>query len=208
VLARGKLEEKLQLIVRETGTEHADRIEIVTDPEVLTAFQRRVLPLVNKSCARSGCHGGRTARLFRFPISAATGDAHLYASFVLLDQMQARHGPLIDRTNPEESALLSYLLPQENNEHAHPPVKHGAPFKSGLRSKTDPQYEAIVDWINALRYPHPDYGLEYQNPYRQPAPPTSKPAEEAAAEGPGLADKPASRPATRPQSAPSRPARP
>ncbi len=129
-------------------------------------------------------------------------DSYVYTSFVLLDQMETRQGPLVNRTSPEDSLLLSYLLPQENNPGAHPAVKHTPAFKPVVRSKTDAPYAAVVDWITSLRYPHPEYGLQYRNPYRELVP-TTQPAEEGAASQPRAATGPSSRPAAPPESAPA-----
>ena len=165
VLRRGRAYEKLQLILRETGMKYADRIEIQSDPEVFARYRRRMLPLINRTCGRSGCHFGKTARAFRFPLGSMSSDAHAYTTFVLLDQMETRHGPLIDRTVPNESVLLGYMLPQEQNEQPHPEVGRGPPFKPALRSAEDELYTEVLDWLNYLIVPPPDYGLEYENPY-------------------------------------------
>lgn len=165
VLGRGQPQEKLQLIVRLTGIEHADRIVIESDPGVFEDFRRRVLPMVSKGCARSGCHGGTNARLFRFPLGSVSSETYAYTSFVLLDELRTRHGPLLDRTNPEDSVLLDYLMPQERNPRAHPPVGRGPSFKAVIRDRDDRLYSTVLDWINELAVPHPDYGLEYRNPY-------------------------------------------
>ncbi len=196
VLTRGQPPEKLQLIVRETGTKYADRIDITSDPEVLDMFRRRVLPLVNNSCARAGCHAGTTARAFRLPIGSRAGDAYGYAVFALLDPMQGGQGPVIDRESPEDSLLLTYMLPQEDNGRAHPPVGRGPSFKPVIWGRDDPQYRTVVDWIKFLVRPRPDYDLEYKNPYVYPVGVTApETAGEAALPA---ATEPESRPATMP----------
>jgi hypothetical protein len=164
-LLHGQPSEKLRLIVRTTDAEHADRIVIENDPEEFAAFRRRVLPLVERSCARSGCHGGHTARIFRFPAGSPTSDTYAYTSFVLLDQMETEDGPLLNRDNPESSQLLEYMLPQKAGEKGHPPVTHGPSFQAVIRDRDDRLYTTVLDWINALRMPHPAYGLAYKNPY-------------------------------------------
>jgi len=165
VLTRGQPHERLQLIVRETGLKYAERIRILSDPEVFDVYRRRVLPLVAANCARSGCHGGATARVFRFPPGAKSTDGFAYTSFVLLDQMETLGGPMIDRGSADGSALVRYMLPAELTERGHPPVHGGPAFRPALRGRDDPQYGAVVDWISMLTLPHPEYGLEYQNPY-------------------------------------------
>lgn len=165
VLTRGTPAERLRFIVRHTGLAHADRIELPQDPEIFQTFRRRVLPLVNRGCARSGCHAGRSARLFRFPAGSPTSDTYAYTTFVLLDQMLTAHGPLLDRTNPEDSVLLDYLMPLETSPRPHPPVGKGPSFRPLIRNPDDPLYQTVLGWINDLVVPRPDYRLDYQNPY-------------------------------------------
>lgn len=191
VLTRGRPGERLQAIVRETGMKYADRIDVQSDPEVFQAFKKQVLPLINESCARSGCHWGSKARVFRLPVGARTNDPYAYTVFTLLDGMETTRGRLIDRDQPEDSLLLHYLLPQENNARAHPEVGRGPAFKAPLKGMDDPQYRAVMGWVKFLMRPRPDYGLEYQHPYpyvetparaAEPpaaAPPTTRPAERA-----------------------------
>ncbi len=168
ILRRGRAADKLQLIVRETGLEHVDRIEILSDPAAFRLYRRDVLPLINRSCGRSGCHAGTRAQAFRLPVGASTSTEYAYTSFVLLDQMMTRQGALIKREYPAASVLVSYMLPQENNPRAHPDVGGGPRFRAVLRSKDDPEYRAVVDWINYLFTPRPAYGLEYESPYPGP----------------------------------------
>ncbi len=104
---------------------------------------------------------------------------YAYTTFVLLDQMQTRHGPLINRSNPEESVLLSYLLPPEAVSRAHPPVGRGPSFKAVIRDREERLYTAVLDWIDMLAVPRPEYGLKYINPYAgRPAAPSSAPISE------------------------------
>lgn len=202
VLGRGRPEEKLQLILRETGLKHADRLEVLNDPAAFAMFRRRVLPLVTRGCARSGCHAGTAARAFRFPVGSATGETYAYTTFVLLEQMQTRHGPLLDRASPEQSVLLAYMLPREDNPRAHPPTGRGPSFRPVLRGKDDPGYRAVADWINFLLVPRPDYGLEYRNPYPGPFAPEAPGAQagqpQAGAAPASAPAGPAGPPATQP----------
>lgn len=165
VLTRGTVEEKFALILRETGYKYADRIEIVNDPEVFRVFRRRVLPMLTRGCAGSGCHGGVHAREFRFPGGATSGEQYAYAVFALLDRMETSKGPLIHRDLPEQSVLLSFLLPQEETIHGHPPVGRGPRFRPVARRPDDPNYRVVLDWIDSLAMPRPDYQLAYEPLY-------------------------------------------
>lgn len=196
VLTRGLPHEKLQLIVRLTGTEHAERIAVDSDPAVFDAFRRRVLPLVNRGCARSGCHGGKGAREFRFPVGSSSSDTYAYTAFVLLDQRQTVHGPLVNRANPEESVLLTYMLPPEATDRGHPPVGRGPAFKPVVRSRDDRLYAAVLEWIDQLAVPRPEYGLAYENPY-------AGRRSRAATAPADVESSPATRPATAPAPSPA-----
>lgn len=187
VLLRGSPQEKLQLIASTTGVKHADRITIGNDPEVFSTFRSRVLPTVVKGCARPGCHAGDNAVVFRFPKGSTTSEAYAYTTFALLDRMETKHGPMINRDNPEGgvidgSVLLSYLLSQRDNPQAHPEVPGPRQFKPAVRGRDNVLYERIRDWINTLRTPHPKYELEYEFPSSLPVGPAAD--EEAEGEGP------------------------
>jgi hypothetical protein len=180
ILEYGRPQEKLQVIVKATGLKYADRIELPGDPRVFSTYRRRVLPLVTRSCVRSGCHGGNTAYAFRFPTSSSSSDEFIYTSFALLDAMETAAGPMINRAVPEESGLLRYLLPAGEEREVHPPVENGRVIPP-LRGPRDHRYQPLVEWISSLRSPHPDYQLEYEFPdwFR---PLLRKPAEPATAD--------------------------
>jgi len=205
LLDRGTAHEKLVLILSETGTKFADRIELRGDTDVFATFRRDVLPIVVKGCARSGCHGGREAYGFRFPIGASTNEAVAYTSFLILDQLDTPAGRMIDRADPESSALLRYMLPADEGG-VHPPLKRGV-LRPVLRSGQDRAYEEIVDWIRSLRAPHPEYALEFRPPawLGAGAELTSQPAAQPAGEterGASQGSPPASRPAGPPRREP------
>lgn len=163
VLDRGQLHEKLQVVVTATGLKYADRIDLRTDPETFATYRRRVLPLINRGCIRSGCHGGPNAEVFRFPPGSRTSDGYVYTSFAIIDRLDTKTGPLLDRGSPEKSALLRYMLPAEVGRAGHPKVddRNIVPITRGTH---DPRYQATVEWIDSLRTPHPDYQLEYEWP--------------------------------------------
>jgi hypothetical protein len=168
MLERGQLHEKLQVVVRATGLKYADRIDLRTDPAVFATYRRRVLPLINRGCIRSGCHSGPNAEVFRFPTGSRTSDGYVYTSFAIIDRFDTDIGPLIERGAPEKSALLRYMLPTEEGRAGHPKVDERdiVPITRGTH---DPRYQATVEWIDSLRTPHPDYQLEYKWPEWMPA---------------------------------------
>jgi hypothetical protein len=183
ILERGQPHEKLQLILQTTGLKYADRIQVRGDTEVFKTFRQRILPLVAKGCTKSGCHGVREARVFRLPRGARNRDDVVYTSFLILDQLQTRHGPLIDRDLPGNSVLLGFMLPAEDNNQAHPPVKDGR-LVPVLRGTQDSDFDLVLDWLNSLNVPHPKYELEYKFPeWLKKLEPPPEPAEEQAQPG-------------------------
>lgn len=187
-LERGRPHEKLQLIVRHTDLKFAERIEVRGDPEVFQVFRRRILPLVLKGCARSGCHTGATAQAFRFPSGSRSSESFAYTTFLLLDQTHTSSGPLIRRDMPEQSVLLGYLLPSTHTDKSHPPVR-GDRLHPPLRGRRDPDYEALVEWIGRLRVPHPTYELDYTYPVWLRTAPRSASQPESAPAGPPAGDR-------------------
>lgn len=195
-LRRGTPHQKVQLILRETGMKHADRIEIRGDTEMFALYRRRVASLLQKGCVRSGCHGARgAAHVFRFPGGSPKSETFVYTSFLLLDRLETRHGPLINRGLPADSPLLDLMLPaREGNRRPHPPITGRGRLTPPLRSEDDPNLQVVIDWINMLRVPHPEYALDYKfappGPVRkegaggpqtqpaEPAQPSSQPAED------------------------------
>jgi hypothetical protein len=186
IMERGEPHEKLQLIAKTTGAKYVDRIEIVGDPAVFSTFRRDIMPLINKGCARSGCHTGAKSLALRFPTGSPGSEEHLYTTFYLLDQFETAQGPLINRGLTTASTLLTFMLPASQTKRPHPPTPRGERVQPILRGDDDPKYQPILDWLNSLRTPHPDYGLEYNLPdwVKLPPPPETQPAS-APADGDG-----------------------
>ncbi len=151
--------EKVQFVLRATGLKFADRMEIRGDPASFAQFRREVLPLVLRGCARSGCHSGSNSEAFRLPNGPTDSEAFAYTTFAVLDATAARQGPLIDRDAPARSTLLAYLLPPSDDVPPHPPTIRGR-VTPMLRGVSDPRAAALRTWIESLRRPRPDYGLE------------------------------------------------
>lgn len=187
---RMRNDEQLREIVAATGLKYAERIDISGDPARFNAFRRQVLPMLNRDCLRSGCHGAG-GKGFVVPLGSKQSEEYAYTVFHLLDSIETRHGPLINRDMPRDSVLLNYLLPLdpatvagEGRNIQHPDVKR---FRPAVRSRDDRSYQVVHDWISSLAMPHPDYGLSYELPsFIRPA---------AAPEPPDAAPQPSTQPA-------------
>jgi hypothetical protein len=161
-LYRGRPEEKLRLIVRESGLKYAERIDVRNHPEVFVEFRRRVLPLLARGCARGGCHTGPDAEGFRLPNGSRQSDRYLYTAFLLLAEAEPPSGPLVNRSLPEESTLLTFMLPANQTLRPHPATR--SRINPVIHSRNHPNYQVVLDWINSLSVPKPAYELEYIYP--------------------------------------------
>jgi hypothetical protein len=190
---RMRTDEQLREIVAATGLKYVDRIDLNGDPAKFATFRRNVLPMLNRDCLRSGCHGAN-GKGFVVPIGSKQSEEYAYTVFHLLDSIETRRGPLINRDHPRDSVLLSYLLPLdeatlvgEGSNIQHPNVKR---FRPAVRSRDDRSYQIVQDWINSLAMPRPNYGLSYKLPDYVRTSPTPQPPAFAPPEG-----EPTTRPA-------------
>ncbi len=185
-------EEKLTSMVRTTGMEYADSIEVRSDPRAIRVFKDDVMPLVRKGCATLQCHGGKAPPKIR--LYGRSTPAAVYTNFYTLDRFtksvrstvddSVRILRMFDRSYPEEGFFLNYIVPSQYvtmGMLAHP--GESEPITDG---PDDRDYIAVRSWIQrVLRQPRIDPGIE--------RPPVSaearkgaatQPAKEAASEAP------------------------
>lgn len=162
-------EKKLAIMARLSEDAYVDKVEIRTDPDVFAVYKRHVLPIIVRGCATANCHGGVEAVKTGLKLhdDPRRSNEAVYTTFLLLDQIQIQHGDpaagkrflMIDRSHPDDSLLLAWLLdPAQlpvNGPHHPGEVK----VKPVFHSKNNPAYEQIASWIASLRHPHPDYGV-------------------------------------------------
>ena len=156
--------QKLHIIAQCRGAAFADKVKIRTDPEVFVEFRRNVMPFVLRGCATNGCHGQANEdavgfRLFKDPKKTA---ATTYANFVILSDLRAGGGQVLDRGRPEDSLLLTYMLPKSEVKvrRRHP---GDVEYKPLYQSRKTARYKRIEKWIGSLRprltHDSEDYGV-------------------------------------------------
>jgi hypothetical protein len=145
-------------------------IIIKSDPKALIAFRTKVWPIIQGSCASARCHGSVSGaggmRLF----SGGMNDNVAYTNFLTL-----RAHELIDRGNPESSALLEYGLPSNLATK-----KHHSQINPIFQSREDAKYQVILAWIKSLKRMD-NYTVDYKVPGVGENGPASAPADGAAA---------------------------
>ncbi|MBN2562736.1 MAG: hypothetical protein JXQ75_17575 [Phycisphaerae bacterium] len=170
--------QKLHNFAYYKGAAYADKVRITSDPEVFVEFRRSVLPVVLRGCATPGCHVSTTEdetvrfRLFKDPKKSP---ATTYANFVMLNEIELGKHRLIDRARPEESMLLTCMLPAKEvrAEFRHP---GGIELKPIFQSRKVAGFKQIQEWIASLKHPTENYGVQFL-PKR--AEPTSEPDDQA-----------------------------
>ena len=152
--------QKIHLMAAEKGTQFADRIHITSDPEIFVEFRKKVMPTILKGCSTVGCHGmggGEEAKfhLFKDPKKSAETT---YANFIILNDVQYEGNPLINRSQPANSLLLTYMLPTKDvkPEQRHPGKTEIKPL---FQNRAMAEFKRVESWITSLKHPADDYGV-------------------------------------------------
>ncbi len=162
----------------ERNARFADSVEIKTDPEVFVEFRQNIMPIVLRGCAGPKCHNSANEnelmrlRLFKDPKKSASTT---YANFLALNETELGLYRLIDRGQPENSLLLTFMLPSED-------VKMGSRHPGEIKRKPVFQsrkargFKRVLKWISTLKHPAADYGVRLAplstapNPIEEDAP--------------------------------------
>jgi hypothetical protein len=139
---------------------YADKVDILSDPEVFAEFKKNVMPQVLRGCATTGCHAPGSGddvkfRLFKDP---KKGPETMYANFAILNDVDIGTQRVINRGQVSDSLLLTYMLPPED---VKPELRHPgrSAIKPMFRSRGALQYKRIEKWIGSLKNPPSDYGV-------------------------------------------------
>lgn len=183
----------LRIIREAREPEMIEDVQVSTHPMGLLEYLRRVEPIILNGCATSECHGGAAAASFALHPQARE-DSTSYTNFYILntttvraaagekgvfdaDAAEPRVRRLIDRTLPEQSLLLSYMLPRNKTRSPHPLVKN---YNGLVLSSDAAHYQIVRRWLVEFLGPQPrDYGFEFklEVPATQPATqPVAQPA--------------------------------
>jgi len=183
--------QKLNVMAHYRGAAYADRVQIKNDPEIFKEFRRNVMPVVQRTCSTTDCHGPANQqavgfRLFKDPKKTAPTT---YANFVILNEVSVKGLPLIDRSQPANSLLLTYMLPTKDVplEQRHPGASK---LKPVFQKRKALGFKRIARWIAALKHPAEDYGVHIIRPPDEPVPVEPDPPPPPA---------PTGRPTTQPQ---------
>ena len=141
------------------------RVKVRNDPPAMLTFRKRIHRLyVLNYCGAANCHGGGEGgdlQLFRkWPTHVAT----VYTNFFMLNSFKAKFRyDIIDREKPSRSLLIQYSLPPADALEPHPQVEGWVPLLHPLRgTRQDPRALMVIDWINTLYRPSPDYMIEFK----------------------------------------------
>ncbi len=169
--------QKLHTIAHYRGAEFADKVRILTDPEIFLEFRRHVMPQVIRGCATSGCHVSTNGSAYGFKLfhDPKRTPGTTYANFLILNEFMMDGRRMIDRNDPEKSLLATMMLPdsQVQSEFRHPGDEDIRPL---FQSPRHPRYRRILDWIGSLKIPQEDYGVHLLPPRLRE--PTTQPADD------------------------------
>ena len=144
---------------------YADKVEIESDPEVFVQFRKKVMPIILNNCATAGCHSSTNEEAVGFTLikDPKKLPVSTYTNFVTLCQIRNDKHAVIDRITPEESLLLTYMLPPKD---VKPELQHpgDVKYKQGVPNRAHNNYRVIENWIRSLKHPAEDYGVDLVRP--------------------------------------------
>ncbi|MFQ5491410.1 MAG: hypothetical protein ACE5GE_11880 [Phycisphaerae bacterium] len=143
-------------------------VEITSDPRLFDDYRRNVLPVVLRNCATSRCHAENGPARWRVYTGRRLTDNQVYTNFLIMHQFGIGTERLVDHDFPERSTLLRYALPPAESLTADHPSNHPVEIEPVFKSTRDPEYRLILDWIESLSIPTPDYGINLDGPAPSP----------------------------------------
>jgi hypothetical protein len=155
--------EQLGIMFDLKAREFYGRVDVRDDPAAMLTFKRLVnRQIVVNHCGTVRCHGGPNAGEFRLVLTRQLDDQTVYTNFYLLNSWNRGLGYMIDRTRPQESYMVQYAMPREMARYPHPQVDG---FRPQFHSRDNAIYTDLIDWIEQLYSPAPDYDIDYKLPW-------------------------------------------
>ena len=154
---------QLELMFHARARDLYSQVKVLGDPPAMRKFRSLIEPgyLLNY-CGTTRCHGGfkPAGGLYLFrgePESTRTA----YTNFYILSQYQSQKGRMIDRNSPRNSLFFQYGLPRGAAKTPHPKVPGWRPYFIG---DDTPGTQNVLDFIQSLYTPKPEYGIKYAPP--------------------------------------------
>ena len=155
--------ERAQLILDFAPEAYGRDVEITTDPQRFANFERKVLPIVLEGCATATCHGTHGRARWRLYSDRVRSKNMVYTNYLIMHELTLGQERLIDRDLPDRSLVLVYGLPEATTGPDHP-SNHPQPIDPPFRNPKDRKYLEVLDWIESLALPTPDYGIVLEPP--------------------------------------------
>jgi hypothetical protein len=118
------------------------------------------MPVVLDKCATPACHGTDGRGGWRIYGDRNPSTNLLYTNYIIMHEYTLGNDRLINRDFPDQSLLLTDGLPEATD--------HPVPIDPAFRGRNDRKYLAILEWIESLSVPAPNYGISLspqgQNP--------------------------------------------
>jgi hypothetical protein len=151
---------QVKAIRNSNDPKYMGQVTITSEPATLLAFKNSVHTYVLQNCATSECHGGDKGLGGNFRlINPATSTEQQYTNFYIMSSYANADGKMIDRDAPEKSLFLQYGLP-----YASASIKHPKMEERKLTGPNDPKLRPMFEWVKALTFPKPNYGINYDLP--------------------------------------------
>ncbi|HPF37699.1 MAG TPA: hypothetical protein P5081_07690 [Phycisphaerae bacterium] len=152
--------QKLHMMAHYTGPKFADKVEILTDPEIFVEFRKHVMPQVIRGCSTNGCHNSTNEKAYGFKLfkDPKKAPGTTYANYITLNDYMLDGKRMINRNDPSRSLLVTYMLPASEvpAEFRHPGDVEIRPL---FQSHKHRRFQRILQWIGSLKIPPEDYGV-------------------------------------------------
>lgn len=155
---------QLNLLFELEAREYYPDVVINGDPPSLVDFRRRLYRNYITNYFIDHFGKGQIEGV-RLAYGARGSEAEIYTNFYLLCHLKYKGQLFIDRNSPEKSLLLQWGLPLDYAEFPAPAVARN--WRPRFSDVNDRVYQELLHWIENLRLPQPEYGIDYPLPQTQ-----------------------------------------